>query len=209
MAVCPTRSHWESRSSQPSRTVYVPLRRWSAPCCALWSSLLLCWHEQVCQDPHRCPPSHLQWEITKQRAMKTKKLKMQPALTVCLCSQMGTFKLVWQWTTTQCSCLSKRGAVQRGLRLKLYVFWALQEVAIKTHNAPMSNCHHAKTWRNNTFHCFDIRNFLSTKTERLALKVNHLWLWKMMNTVRPLKPNVFSLSWMISYPFYLWRNRTL
>lgn len=77
-AVCLTMSHWENRFSPPSRTEYVPQRRWSAPCCALWSSPPPCWHGQVCQDPHRCPPSHLQWEITRQAAMKTRAWKRSP-----------------------------------------------------------------------------------------------------------------------------------
>lgn len=119
-----------------------------------------------------------------------------------MCSQMGPFKFAWQWTTAQCSCLSKRGTVQRGLGLKLYIFKALQEVAIKHTMHQWAVVTMPTTWRNNTFHCFDIGSFLSIKIARPALKGNQLWLWKMMNTVWPLRPNVLLLSWIISRPFF-------
>lgn len=112
---------------------------------------------------------------------------------------MGPFKLVWQWITTQCSCLSHRGTIQRGL--KLYIFWVLREAAIKHTMHQWAVVTTPTTWRTNTFHCFDTSSLLSIKTARPALKGNQLWLWEIMNTVWPLKLNVFSLSWIISPVF--------
>ena len=119
---------------------------------------------------------------------------------------MGPFKLVWHWITTQCSCLS-RGRI--GLRLKLYIFWDLQEAAIKHTMHQWAVVTSPTTWRTNTFHCFDTRSFLSIKTVRPALKGNQLWLWEVMNTVWPLKSNAFSLSWIISPVFCSVREHTV
>lgn len=93
---------------------------------------------------------------------ENKSLEMQPTLTVCpcACSQMGPFKSVWQWTATQCSCLSRRGTVQRGHGLKPYIFKALQDGAIKPTMHQWAVVTMPTTWRNNTFHYFDIRSFL-------------------------------------------------
>lgn len=210
MAVCQTKSRWGSRSSLPSRTACVPLRRWSAPCSALWSCLPPCWHGQVCRDPHKCRPSHLQWEITRQGAMKkTKETEDAFHFNCRVCSQMGPFKLVWQWITPQCFCRSCRGTLQRGLRLELYVFWVLQEAAIKHKMHQWSVVTQPTTRRTNTFHCFDTRSFLSIKRARPALKGNQLWLWEMMNTIWPLKPNAFLLSWIILPVFFTVREHTV
>lgn len=110
MAVCPTTCRWGNRSSLLSHTACVPLRRWSAPCCALWSCPPLpCWHGQVCQDPHRCLKSHLQKKITRHGAMKTRHWRCHPPkLFSHMCSQKEHFKLEWQWFTTRCFFMSSR-----------------------------------------------------------------------------------------------------
>ena len=108
-AVFPTRSHWGSRSSLLSRTVYVPLRRWSAPCCALWSSPPPCWHGQVCRDPRRCQWSRLQWEITRHGVMTTRQWRCHlPKLSMRACLPMDHLKLLRKGFTTQHSLLSSR-----------------------------------------------------------------------------------------------------
>lgn len=64
-------------------------------------------------------------------------------------------------------------------------------------DAPMSSCHRASNLKDQYFHCFDTRSFLSIKTAGPALKGNQLWLWGMMNAAWPLKLNAFSLPWII------------
>lgn len=111
MAVCQTMSHWGNRSSLLSRTACVPLHRWSAPCCALWSSPPLCWHGQVCQGPHRCLKSRLHQEITRHGAMKPREWRVHPlecvGVFVCV-HRWILFKLAWQKFTIYASFLSSR-----------------------------------------------------------------------------------------------------